>query len=199
MTYPIPAKSAESLYEIKKSKFIAMATYVTNREQALQALSAIKAAFPDARHHCWAYLLGNPDSPISAAMSDDGEPSGTAGKPILNVLQHKGVGDIILVVTRYFGGIKLGAGGLVRAYSTSSQLVMEKLVTTTMRLLIPVTVVAQFKDEQFLRHWTEQHQGVVEDCSYTNDVMLTLSIEPADYDSLKSLCASMGAVCKKVA
>ena len=121
MSYPVPDTPLEVLFEVKKSKFFAFAACTPDRETAMQYLAAKRAEYPDARHHCWAYLLGNPHSPTSAAMSDDGEPSGTAGKPILNVLQHKGVGDITIIVTRYFGGIKLGAGGLVRAYSSAAQ------------------------------------------------------------------------------
>jgi putative IMPACT (imprinted ancient) family translation regulator len=98
MSYPVPAQQIENLYEIKKSKFIAFAAFADSREAAMSHLANVKQKYPDARHHCWAYLLGNPHSPSSAAMADDGEPSGTAGKPILNVLQHKGVGDVMIMV-----------------------------------------------------------------------------------------------------
>jgi putative IMPACT (imprinted ancient) family translation regulator len=92
MSYPIPAERARAEIEIKKSRFIAYADYVESREQAMQMLAELKATYPDARHHCWAYLLGDPSCASNAGMGDDGEPSGTAGKPILNVLQHKDVG-----------------------------------------------------------------------------------------------------------
>lgn len=96
---------------VNKSRFLAYALGVENPEEANDFLTTIRKKHYDATHNCYAYIIGN-----SIKFSDDGEPSGTAGKPILNVLQQKGFADIIVVVTRYFGGIKLGAGGLVRAY-----------------------------------------------------------------------------------
>ncbi|MCW8886021.1 MAG: YigZ family protein [Motiliproteus sp.] len=112
--YSVPQQRIEVETEIKKSRFIAWADRAENRDQAMAVLSEARNRYPDARHHCWAYLIGNPAQPKTQAMSDDGEPSGTAGKPILNVLQHNEIGDVMIVVSRYFGGIKLGAGGLVR-------------------------------------------------------------------------------------
>jgi len=121
MSDPIPQATAQAEIEIKKSRFIGLAKQINDREQGMLWLAKVKATYPDARHHCWAYLLGNPSCATNAGMGDDGEPSGTAGKPILNVLQHKGVGDIMLIVVRYFGGIKLGAGGLNRTYGQAAQ------------------------------------------------------------------------------
>jgi len=82
-------------------------------------LSELRNEFPDANHHCWAIILGSPDASHGQDQSDDGEPKNTAGKPMLNVLQHSGLGHVMAIVTRYFGGVKLGAGGLVRAYSSA--------------------------------------------------------------------------------
>lgn len=104
MAYAVPAERTRAEIEIKKSRFIAYAQQVETREQGMQWLAEIKQQYPDARHHCWAYLIGNPSCASNAGMGDDGEPSGTAGKPILNVLQHKGVMDIMVIVVRYFGG-----------------------------------------------------------------------------------------------
>ncbi len=193
MSYPVPKASLETLYEIKKSKFFACAGMADSRESAMAFLAEIKAQYPDARHHCWAYILGNPWSPKSAAMSDDGEPSGTAGKPILNVLQHKGVGDIMLVVTRYFGGIKLGAGGLVRAYSASAQQTMEQLEIVEHISLTPVTVELDFKHEQYLRLWTEQHGGKVVTVEYQQQVRMYLAIVDSSLEALQALAAGLGA------
>ncbi len=155
---------------MKKSRFIAYASRASNREQALQQLDGLKLKYPDARHHCWAYLLGNPHSPLSAAMSDDGEPSGTAGKPILNVLQHKQVGDIMLVVVRYFGGIKLGAGGLVRAYSSATQQLMAQLQTLEQITYAEGNVQCHFSQEQPLRHWLGLHSGQLTELHYSTVV-----------------------------
>lgn len=101
----------------KKSRFI---TFITRREGALQAkrfLQSIRAAHPQARHHCWAWVAGAPDDSQQMACSDDGEPAGTAGKPMLTLLTTSQLGEIVTVVVRYYGGIQLGTGGLVRAYS----------------------------------------------------------------------------------
>ena len=103
--------------EIKKSQFITWLLPLESKQQGKEYLQQARDEYPDARHHCWAYVMGDSPNSLTAAMSDDGEPSGTAGKPMLNVLQHKPVNNVMAIVIRYFGGIKLGAGGLVRAYS----------------------------------------------------------------------------------
>ncbi|CAG0912002.1 unnamed protein product, partial [Cyprideis torosa] len=108
----VPASRVEHELVVNKSRFIAWIAPASDREQAMALLDEARLAYPDARHHCWAYVLGNPSNAASAAANDDGEPAGTAGKPILNVIQHKAIGNIMVVVIRYFGGIKLGAGGL---------------------------------------------------------------------------------------
>lgn len=193
MSYPIPANSCELTYEIKKSRFIASADYAPDRETAMLLLDQAKAEYPDARHHCWAYLLGDPHNAASAAMSDDGEPSGTAGKPILNVLQHKGVGDIMLIVTRYFGGTKLGAGGLVRAYSAATQQVMEALDVEVRVVQSECRLSCDFSQEQSVRHWLGQHGGHVLDIHYANGVDLTLTLPEVKLDELKMFVQDKGA------
>lgn len=102
----------------KKSRFIAEVFPVTSEDQAMDELEKIKKKYWDARHHCWAYVIGR--NPGSERMSDDGEPAGTAGKPILEVIRGRGLTDILVVVTRYFGGTLLGTGGLVRAYTSAA-------------------------------------------------------------------------------
>ena len=174
MPYLIPDEQRQTEYEIKKSQFIGIAAYTPDRASAMAFIENVRQQYPDARHHCWAYLLGDPANPDSMAMADDGEPSGTAGKPILNVLQHNAVGDITIVVVRYFGGIKLGAGGLVRAYSASAQLTVDALATHELVRLTRVVVTGDFKHEQFWRHFTEQHAGQVADVSYAQQVTLEL-------------------------
>ncbi|MFA3791923.1 YigZ family protein [Aliiglaciecola sp. SL4] len=192
MSYPIPAQNTELSYEVKKSKFIACASFADSREQAMAQLASIKQQYPDARHHCWAYLLGNPKAPVSAAMSDDGEPSGTAGKPILNVLQHKDVGDIMLIVTRYFGGIKLGAGGLVRAYSNSAQQVIEVLPVKQQVRLEPLNLHTDFKHEQFIRHLTNEHLGVIDKCEYAERVHIQVSLPESRKAAFIATCNNVG-------
>lgn len=113
-------------YVIKKSKFIARAVHITTEEEAQAYLRDGKKQYWDARHNCYAYRLGmNSEKQKS---SDDGEPSGTAGKPILEVLKNKGLTNTLIVVTRYFGGIKLGTGGLIRAYGTAAVAALDNAI-----------------------------------------------------------------------
>ena len=128
--------------EIKRSRFLTRLRRVTTEEQARAVIDERRRTHFDARHHCSAFILG-PDS-RAARSSDDGEPAGTAGVPMLNVLQHHGLSDVVAVVTRYFGGVKLGAGGLVRAYSeavaqaVSSIGTREVLLSQLFRIDVPM-------------------------------------------------------------
>ncbi len=128
-SYQIPAESIDHQETIKKSQFTTRIRAVATVEQAKAFIKGVKYQFPDATHHCWAYIVGAPSSTTLVGCSDDGEPSGTAGKPMLHVLQHSDLGDIAAVCTRYFGGTKLGTGGLARAYGGGVKLALEKLKT----------------------------------------------------------------------
>lgn len=112
---------------IKRSRFIASLGHAANISEAQDFVGRIQKEYPDATHNCWAYEAGPPGDTAYIGMSDDGEPHGTAGRPMLNVLLHSDVGQVAVVVTRYFGGIKLGTGGLVRAYSGMVQMGLEHL------------------------------------------------------------------------
>lgn len=117
-------ESREGIYIEKKSKFICHLYSVKNVDEITEILKSEKKKYYDARHHCFAYILGDDASDIKC--SDDGEPSGTAGRPMLDVLQKEGVTDILCVVIRYFGGTLLGTGGLVRAYQSALKDAIEK-------------------------------------------------------------------------
>ncbi len=118
-TYKIISTCGEGLYKEKGSKFIAETFVVTSEDEAKAAVASVKKKYFDARHHCYAYMIG-PDKKTFRS-SDDGEPSGTAGKPILNQILSKDVTNLCIVVTRYFGGIKLGTSGLINAYKTAAR------------------------------------------------------------------------------
>jgi uncharacterized YigZ family protein len=115
--YRIPAARTRCQETISRSRFITTVAAAETPEQARDLVAQVRAEFPDATHHCYAFVAGPPGSTAQIGMSDDGEPGGTAGRPMLAVLLGCGVGDVVAVVTRYFGGTKLGTGGLVRAYS----------------------------------------------------------------------------------
>lgn len=131
-TYKIIVKGGEGLYKEKGSKFIASVFSVHSEKEVKERLAEIKKQYFDARHHCYAFMIG-PDKSCYRS-SDDGEPSGTAGKPILNQILSKDVTDVCVVVVRYFGGIKLGVPGLINAYKTAAcealdnSIVVEKTV-----------------------------------------------------------------------
>jgi uncharacterized YigZ family protein len=125
--YPIPTDRFRCEIEVERSRFITTVLPVISPDEAQKFIAAIKAEFPDANHNCWAYLVGSPGSTDQVGMSDDGEPHGAAGKPMLTVLQYSGLGDTVVVVTRYFGGIKLGRGGMVKAYTAAVKKALDQL------------------------------------------------------------------------
>lgn len=127
--YLVPRERHRVEQVIERSRFICTVERVRSSEEAQAFIRALNAEFPDATHNCWAYVVGAPGSTDRIGMSDDGEPHGTAGRPMLTVLQHCGVGDIAAVVTRYYGGTKLGTGGLVKAYGGAVQEALATLVT----------------------------------------------------------------------
>lgn len=188
--YEVAADYLEVSFEVKKSRFITRAYPAASREEAMAGLAQAKLDYPDARHHCWAYLIGNPHSPTTVAMNDDGEPSGTAGKPMLNVLQHKHIGDVMLVVIRYFGGIKLGAGGLVRAYSAAAQQAMEALAVKTVVPMEPLRLTGDYAFEQPLRHWLGGREGRVESVGYEAEVCFAVQLPLDSLTEFKAFCAA---------
>ena len=129
VSYFIPDLAPEDLHRceeiVRRSRFIVSLAHTPTPEAAKSFIERIKQEFPDATHNCWAYAAGAPGQTSKVGYSDDGEPHGTAGRPMLTMLLHGGVGELSAVVTRYFGGIKLGTGGLVRAYQGMVKLGLE--------------------------------------------------------------------------
>jgi uncharacterized YigZ family protein len=128
--YPVPAARHRVEQSIERSRFICTLQRVESAEDAHAFHKELNAEFPDATHNCWAFVAGPPGSTSRIGMSDAGEPHGTAGRPMLTVLLHSGIGDIAAIVTRYYGGTKLGTGGLVKAYGGTVQLALETLPLT---------------------------------------------------------------------
>jgi len=180
VSYNVPKTELCDEQIIKKSRFITHVTRATNKTEAKLYIQSIKSLYPDARHHCWAYIAGHPTATTDIGFSDDGEPSGTAGKPILNVLQHRGVGEIVLVVVRYFGGIKLGAGGLVRAYSSSASLAMDKLETEVLTPSKIFTLNFSYPLETSIKHLLDTYQVNIIQAVYTDQISLTFSLNEKD-------------------
>lgn len=124
---PADTSASEIDLEIKRSHFLGLAARTTSEAQAREFIASRRALYPDARHHCSAFIIANPGATLTERSNDDGEPSGTAGKPMLEVLRGSQIFDVTVVVTRYFGGTLLGTGGLVRAYSQATAQALEQL------------------------------------------------------------------------
>ncbi len=116
-SYPVPAGIHRAEEEVRRSRFLATLAPAPDPVAAHALIASVRDAFPDATHHCWGFVAGPPGSTARIGMSDAGEPHGTAGRPILNALLHSGVGEVVAVVTRWYGGVQLGRGGLGRAYA----------------------------------------------------------------------------------
>ena len=124
---PTDTSASEIDLEIKRSHFLGLAARTTSEAQAREFIASRRALYPDARHHCSAFIIANPGATPTERSNDDGEPSGTAGKPMLEVVRGSQIFDVTVVVTRYFGGTLLGTGGLVRAYSQATTQALEQL------------------------------------------------------------------------
>lgn len=159
--------------EVKKSKFITVVAPVNSKEEFQALYRNIQAQFPNANHHCYAYVIGPPDS-RETGSSDDGEPSGTAGMPILTLLQHKNLGNTAVIVTRIFGGVKLGTGGLVRAYSNATKAGIEKAVLKKQVQSHRIRAVFPFRFENGVRYLLSSLEISITEAVYTESVIFEL-------------------------
>ncbi len=177
--YLVPAGRRRVMEEIRRSRFIATAAPADSVRAAQRFIEEVRGEFADATHNCWAFLAGPPGSSGQVGMSDDGEPHGSAGRPMLNALTHGGVGDVAVVVTRYYGGVKLGKGGLVRAYGGSVKQVLaeldtvEKIRRRRARIQLGYALVAA------ARRAFDEHEVVVHDETYAADVAFSLDVPVA--------------------
>src|SRR5512136_406336 len=171
-SYPVPLNELRRELTVSNSRFIACLAPSFSVDEARAFIQRIKAEFPDATHHVPVYLIGQGDSEI-AHCSDAGEPSGTAGRPALAILRGSGLGDVVVVVTRYFGGTKLGTGGLVRAYSDAVRQVVQatpraiRLPTVTVMLELPYRWVER------LRRFVSENGGRMLDEDFAGEVTIT--------------------------
>lgn len=178
--YHRPARETRTELEIKRSRFISIAAPVDTVSDCQAYIQRIRDEFPDARHHCVAFIAGSPGNSQCYGMSDDGEPSGTAGKPMFNVLQHSGLGEVLVVVVRYFGGIKLGTGGLVKAYSQATQQVLDALETVEVRPFFRVLIDADYAFESDIRHWLGELSSRNLQVDYGAQVRISVEVEEPD-------------------
>lgn len=181
-SYLVPANYGEGRYEDRKSKFIGEIFPVETPEAAIEKINAVKANYRDARHHCYAYIIreGN-----YMRYSDDGEPQGTAGMPILDVLRRENITNVCCVVTRYFGGVLLGTGGLVRAYTKSAQLGLEAAGINQMSSYSVLLITCPYSLLGVVQNILPEHDCMVEETDYAADVTLTVTLPEGGEDALE--------------
>jgi len=168
------SKPSESLYIVKKSKFISNVVPVNDNKEAEDYIDKFRKKYWDATHNVYAYSLGLNNE--IQKFSDDGEPSGTAGKPVLEVIKSKGVKNVLIVVTRYFGGILLGAGGLIRAYSESASLGLKKSKIIKKIKCDVFQITTDYNMLGKLRWELNQKGLIIRDINYTEDVKMKIFV-----------------------
>ncbi len=174
--YTVLTAAIESATEEKNSDFLTFLHPVLSREDAMAYVEQYRKKYSDANHVCWAFVIGNTRQPLMQAFSDDGEPSGTAGKPMLHVLTEREVGNCLAVVVRYFGGVKLGAGGLVRAYSGAVSAAVNCAQLTPVTPSIQLKISVDFSKEAKIRHLAHQYQGTIVTVHYVSEVIIEISM-----------------------
>ena len=182
-SYKILAKTGGGEYEEKKSRFIGESFIIRSQDEAEEILAAITKKYWDAKHNCYAFILGQ-NSEISRC-SDNGEPSGTAGKPILEVIKGQGLTNTLVVVTRYFGGTLLGTGGLVRAYTKAAQIALENSTIATMTLGAKLTVSVSYSNIDRMLHFFETESIQVDNPVYAEDVSYEITVENSILNEIK--------------
>lgn len=168
-------------YDEKRSRFLAVLIPCQTEEQVMEQLSALRSKYWDAKHNVYAYILKNGAS----RFSDDGEPHGTAGKPVLDVLAGSGLTDVLVVVTRYFGGILLGTGGLVRAYSTAARDAIEAAQKVKMCPGTEFTINCGYSDHQRLVRLIQDYNGNIKDTHFTAEISVKFVLSFKDIEAFQ--------------
>lgn len=175
--YLIPLQSVTFEEEIKKSHFITYLAHTASIEAAKQFINEVKLAHPSANHHCWGFAAGRPTDSMSWGFSDDGEPSGTAGKPILAQLTGSGVGELTAVVVRYFGGIHLGTGGLVKAYGGGVQQALTLLTTQQKIITSELFLCCDYNQISLVESLLSEYSGTQLKADYAQQVSMHLALD----------------------
>ena len=170
----------------KKSKFIANIYYVQSQEEVENILKEIRKKYYDARHNCYAYsILTN--NGIVNKMSDDGEPSGTAGAPMLNIITKNELTNILVVVTRYFGGILLGTGGLVKAYSEATMQALEKATIVNEEIGYEVEITVLYNEWEKVKYYLEKSNILIIDVKYNEKIVSKIEVTEKVKNKIKEL------------
>lgn len=189
MRYPIPAAPHRVELLVERSRFVCTLAHARDGAQAHEVVRAVATSMPDAHHHCWAYVAGPPGATDQVGSSDDGEPRGTAGRPMLVALLHSGVGEVVAVVSRYFGGVKLGTGGLARAYGGAVQRALETLPLGEHVARSRCTIDLAYGQLAVVRQLLPRHEASVERQAFGTSVRLELSVPTAAIAALRTALA----------
>lgn len=192
-TYTVLAEPIEHSLTEKNSEFLTFLQPIKDREQAMQWVQHYRERYKDAAHVCWAYIIGNTRQPQTQAFSDDGEPNGTAGKPMLHVLTERELGNSLAVVVRYFGGIKLGAGGLVRAYSAAVSQATQLATLTAVSPQVQLNISTDFAFEARVRQLLAQYGGELLNTEYQQSVLLSLLLPAESSDAFAQQLRNLSA------
>lgn len=189
MFLTIQQKRIEEEIVVKKSKFIATLYYVRSEDEAQDVIKSVKKNYYDARHNCYAYRIIK-ENEIIERFSDDGEPSGTAGAPMLGILSKNNLGNVLVVVTRYFGGILLGTGGLVRAYSDATLKVVDsaKIVKETLGLEVKVEIL--YANLENLKYYCKKNNLEIINIEYGENVNCYIDMTNEEYEIFSGLMKS---------
>lgn len=193
--YKTTAENGTASYEIQKSRFIAYTSHVETEAEARDFVAAIKKKHFDARHNCSAWVLGADSS--QQKSNDDGEPGGTAGNPILEAIKQHGLTNVVVVVTRYFGGIKLGAGGLIRAYSHTASLGLEATPCLEVKPFCLMEAEMDYSLLGTVENWIRNEELRTGGTAYLDKVTVRLLVEPADCEAISTELTNLTAAqCK---
>ena len=184
MSYPIPGEESACELRFSNSRFIGTVSCAASVDDAKAFVDTRRRRHPDASHHVYAFAIGFGAS-VTHGMSDDGEPSGTAGRPVLAVVKGSGLGDLAVVITRYFGGTKLGTGGLVRAYTATAQQVLQQTPRLMKRELVAVTFCVSYEVYEPCKKALLEHDGEVETEEFAEAVTLTVKVQMSELDRLR--------------
>ncbi|WP_417884176.1 YigZ family protein [Vibrio rumoiensis] len=183
--YLIPADRVIFEEEIKKSFFITQLAHTPTIESAKAFIEQVKLQHAAARHNCWGFVAGRPDDSLLWGFSDDGEPSGTAGKPILAQLSGSGIGEMTAVVTRYSGGIKLGTGGLVKAYGGGVQQALKQVQTIEKKITTQLQLRLDYSLMPLVQSLMVQYQVTQLDAKFEHRIDLLVEIDIREADVFK--------------
>jgi uncharacterized YigZ family protein len=189
--YPVPAGTHRVETSVKRSRFIVTVARAADAEAARALVERVRAEMPEATHHCWAFVAGPPGSTARIGLSDAGEPHGTAGRPMLTALLHGGIGEIAAVCTRYFGGVKLGTGGLSRAYGDAVKRALESLPTVERVERVSVVVTVGYTEVDALRRLIAERGVVVEGEDYGAEARYRLAVPAPDLKAFGEALAEL--------